>query len=204
MNGTVSWGFPVHFLKATMELSSNISRSRNKQFTNGLLNTINTTSLGPSWRLDMDPTDKLSLSLNAGISLYQANYSVQSAANTNYLTQQYGTDINWQLPKGFYFATDFNYYISNQYATGFNANFPLWNASISKQVLKGGRGEIKLWVNDILDKNTGVSRTTTQNYIEDKRTNALRRFFLFSFTYSLGKTRLNHGGNGGGMRIIVK
>ena len=129
---------------------------------------------------------------------------MQASANTNYLTQEYGTNINWQLPRGFYFATDFNYYISNQYANGFNADFPLWNASIRKGVLKGGRGEIRFAANDILDRNTGVSRTTTQNYIEDKRTNALRRFFLLSFTYSLGKTRLNNHREGGGMRIIVK
>jgi hypothetical protein len=204
INGTVSWGFPVHFLKATMELSSNITRSRNKQFTNALLNTINTTSLGPAWRLDMNPTDKLNISLNAGINLYQADYSVQSAANTRYTTQQYGTDISWQLPKGFYFGTDFNYYISNQYAAGYNANIPLWNASLSKQVLKFNRGEIKLAVNDILDKNTGVSRSTAQNYIEDKRINGLRRFFLLSFTFSLSKTGLNNEGSAGGMRIIMK
>ena len=204
INGTVSWGFPVRFLKGNMELSSNIARSRNKQFTNALLNTINTTSLGPNWRVDMNPTDKLNVSLNAGINFYRANYSVQSAANTNYRIQQYGTNLSWQLPKAFYMATDFNYYISNQYASGYNANIPLWNASISKQVLKFKRGEIKLSVNDILNQNTGVSRSTTQNYIEDKRINGLRRFFLLGFTYSLSKTGLNNANKGGDMRIIMK
>lgn len=203
MNGTLSWSFPVHFLKSTTQLSSNISRSRNKQFTNSLLNTINTTSVGPSWSLYMTPTDKLDISLNAGINLYRAHYSVRSAASTNYTTQQYGAGINWQLPKKFYIASDFNYYITDQYASGYNASYPLWNASVSKQFLKDGRGEIKLSVNDILDRNTGVSRTTSQNYIEDKRTNALHRFFLFSFTYSLGKTGLNQE-RIDGMRVIVK
>ena len=203
-NGTVSWGLPVHFLKGTMELATNVSRSRNKQFTNALLNTINTTSLGPNWRLDMNPTDKLNISLNAGVNFYTANYSVQSAANTKYTTQEYGTDISWQLPKKLYLATDFNYYISTQYSDGYNANVPLWNASVSKQVLKFNRGEIKISANDILDQNTGVSRSTTQNYIEDKRTNSLRRFFLLSFTFSLSKTGLNNAGKGGGMRIIMK
>ena len=204
INGTVSWGFPVHLLKGNMELSSNITRSRNKQFTNALLNTINAMSLGPNWRLDMYPTDKLNISLNAGINFYKANYSVQSAANTNYTTQQYGADFSWQLPEGFYMSTDFNYYISNQYANGYNANIPLWNASLSKQFLKLKRGEIKLSVNDILNQNTGVSRSTTQNYIEDKRINGLRRFFLLGFTYSLSKTGLNNEGKGGGMRMIMK
>ena len=101
-------------------------------------------------------------------------------------------------------STDFNYYISNQYANGYNANIPLWNASLSKQFLKFKRGEIKLSVNDILNQNTGVSRSTTQNYIEDKRINGLRRFLLLGFTYSLSKTGLNNEGKGGGMRMIMK
>ncbi|MBS1653898.1 MAG: outer membrane beta-barrel protein, partial [Bacteroidetes bacterium] len=207
INGTISWGFPVHFLKGTMELASNITRSRNKQYTNTLtdifLNTINTTSLGPSWRLDMNLSEKFGLALNAGMNFYKAHYSVQTGLNTQYTTQQYGAEINWQLPKSFYFATDFNYYVSNQYADGFNATIPLWNASISKQVLKFNRGEIKLSANDILNKNTGVTRSTTQNYIEDKRTNGLRRFFLLSFTYSLSKTGLSNPGSDG-IRFIAK
>ncbi len=204
INGTVSWGFPVHLLNGNIQLSTDINRSRNKQYTNALLNTINTTSLGTNLQLDMNPTDKLNVTLTAGINFNQANYSVQSAANTNYTTQQYGTDLSWQLFHEFYLATNFNYYISNQNAAGFNANVPLWNASISKQVLKYKRGEIKLSVNDILNQNTGVSRSTTQNYIEDKRINGLRRFFLLSFTFNLTKTGLSNQENGGNMRIIMK
>jgi len=77
----------------------------------------------------------------------------------------------------------------------------LWNASISKQVMHFSRGEIKLSVNDILNRNVGISRSTNQNYIEDRRVNGLRRFFLLSFTYSLSKTGLTPDGKSG-LRVI--
>jgi len=80
---------------------------------------------------------------------------------------------------------------------------PLWNACISKQVLKFTRGETKLSARDLLNKNVGISRNTSNNYIEDSRVLTLRRFFLLSFTYTLSKTGLNNG-NGGGMRIITR
>ena len=105
------------------------------------------------------------------------------------------------MPKGFYFSTDFSYTINNQLADGFNARVPLWNASLSKQFLNFNRGELKLRVNDILNKNTGVSRNSNQNYIEDSRVNTLRRFASLTFTYSLSKTGLNSV-KGDGIRMI--
>jgi hypothetical protein len=80
----------------------------------------------------------------------------------------------------------------------------LWNGYISKQFLKFNRGELKLSVYDLLNQNVGVSRTTNQNYIEDKRIINLQRFFMLSFTYSLSKNGLGAGAEKGGLRIIRK
>ncbi|MCY7309415.1 MAG: hypothetical protein LH619_01435 [Chitinophagaceae bacterium] len=79
----------------------------------------------------------------------------------------------------------------------------MWNASISKQVLKFNRGELKFAARDLLNKNIGISRNSNNNYIEDSRVLALRQFFLLSFTYSLRKTGLNNDG-GSGMRVITR
>lgn len=124
-------------------------------------------------------------------------------APAEYFSQDYNASFDWRLPKGFFFATVFNYAINNQRAAGFNVTVPLWNACISKQVLKFTQGEIKLSARDLLNKNVGISRNTSNNYIEDSRVLTLRRFFLLSFTYTLSKTGLNNG-NGGGMRIITR
>jgi hypothetical protein len=136
----------------------------------------------------MSPTEALNLSLGVAISYPNSQYSIPTTKNSQYLNQEYSAEADWQPLKGFYLSTDFNYIINGQHAPGFNAKTPLWNASIGKQVLHFNRGEIKFSVKDILNQNTGISRTTNQNYIEDSRTRSLRRFFLLSFTYSLSKT----------------
>jgi hypothetical protein len=124
--------------------------------------------------------------------------------NSNYLSQEYSTSFDWQLPKLFFLSTEFTYTINSQRTAGFNTKVPIWNASISKQFLRYNRGELKFSAADLLNKNIGVSRTTNQNYIEDSRVNILRRFFMLSFTYSLSKTGLNNAGGGGGMRVITR
>ena len=204
MNGSISWGFPVRFLKASLELSTVVNSYRSKQFINDQQNDIHTLTLGPEIRLDMNPTDKLNLSFNASLSYSKSNYSLQSTRSTKYFTQIYGTDISLQLPKQFFLATDFTYRINSQHADGFNAKIPLWNASISKQMLRYNRGELKFSVKDMLNQNIGINRTSNQNYIEDTRVNNLRRFFLLSFTYNLTKTGLSGGNRGGGMRVITR
>ncbi len=52
-------------------------------------------------------------------------------------------------------------------------------------MLKGGVGLLKFAVFDILDRNNGFYRYTTQNQIVDQQTNVLNRFAELSFTYNI-------------------
>jgi len=208
INGNMSYSMPVKFLKGSVELSAGGGYTRNKLLINDIsgkavLNDIRTVTVGPDLRFDLSPTDKLNLGFGAGINYNRSTYSVQSLAPATFFSQDYNASFDWQLPKGFFFATDFNYTINSQRAAGFNIKVPIWNASISKQILKFNRGEIKLSARDLLNKNVGISRNTNNNYIEDSRVLTLRRFFLLSFTYSLSKTGLQNGSSGG-MKIITR
>jgi hypothetical protein len=207
LNGNISYSIPIKFLKGALELSSRGGYDRSKQLINDIsgkaaINNIRTLSLGPDVRFDINPAEKLNIGFGAGISYNKTKYSLQSLAPVEYLSQDYNFSFDWQLPKGLFFATDINYTINSQRAAGFNVKVPLWNASLSKQVLKFNRGEIKLSTRDLLNKNIGISRNTNNNYIEDNRVLTLRRFFLLGFTYSLSKTGLQN--SGGGMRIISR
>jgi hypothetical protein len=204
INSNISYSMPVRFLKATIELGSNAGIFKTKQFINGVGNDIETFSMGPDVRLDMNPHSKLNIGIGTGFNYNKTNYSLQPALNTTYLSQEYNASVDWEMPKRFFFSTDFNYTINSQRAAGFNIKVPLWNASISKQMLRFNRGELKLSARDLLDKNIGISRNTNNNYIEDSRVLSLRRFFLLSFTYSLSKTGLNNAGSGGEMRVITR
>ena len=203
INSSISYSMPVRFLKGSIELSSNTGLFKTKQFINTVGNDIKTFSIGPDVRVDMNPTDKLNIAIGAGFNYNKTKYSLQSALNTNYLSHEYNASVDWEIPKGFFFATDFVYTINTQRAAGFNARVPLWNASISKQLLKFNRGELKFSARDLLNQNIGITRNTSNNYIEDSRVLTLRRFFLLGFTYSLSKTGLNNA-DGGGMRVITR
>lgn len=207
INNNISYSMPLKFIKAGLELSAVTGLNQNKQLINNqvgqpVVNRINTFSFGPEVSLDINATDKLTLGFAAMINYNNTKYSLQSALNNKYFSQEYEATIDWELPKGFFFSTDFSYLINSQRAAGFNTSVPLWNASISKQMLRYNRGELKFSAKDILNQNIGVYRNTNNNYIEDSRVLTLRQFFLLSFTYSLSKTGLNN--QGGGMRMMMR
>ncbi len=204
MTGNISLGFPVRRIKGSVRLGSSVFFNRGRQFVNGNPNTIHTIGAGPKLSLDASPHEKIDFSLSAGVNYNRSKYTLQPGLNNRFLSQEYEMEFNWQLPKQFYLNTDFTYTINNQLAQGFNAKIPLWGASISRQFLRFNRGELKLRVNDILNRNMGVSRNANQNFIEDTRVNTLKRFFLLSFTYSLSKTGLSNPGGSGGVRIVTR
>ena len=204
LNNDISLGWPLRFLKATMNFNTGVGYSKSIQFINAFRNNIYNISIDPSVEISKSFKDKFDLTLSGGFTYNKAKYSLQSSLNNNYLTQDYGVDVGWQLPKNFYLSTDFQYTISSQRSAGYNAKVPLWNASFSKLFLKYNRGELKLSVYDLLDENKAIVRNTNANYIEDQSNRVLKRFFLLGFTYSLNKMSANAGGPGGKGNIIIR
>ena len=150
----------------------------------------------------MNPGDKLSLGAGVQVNLNKTRYSLQPALNNRFYSYEYNAYVDWELPKSFYFSTDFTYTVNSQRAAGFNLRVPIWNASLSRQFLNFNRGELKFSVSDILNENVGIRRNTNNNYIEDLRVMTLQRFFMLSFTYNLSKVGLaKPGRSGGGIRI---
>lgn len=198
----ISVGWPLRFIKATLNFNTGVGYSKTIQFINTIRNNIHNINIDPGVEISKSFKDKFDLTLRIGFTYNKAKYSLQSSLNNDYLTQDYGIDLGWQLPKNFYFSTDFTYTVSSQRSAGFNARVPLWNASFSKMFLKYNRGEMKVSVYDLLNENQAIVRNTNSNYIEDQNNHVLKRFFLLSFTYSLNKMSANAPGPGRGNIII--
>ncbi|HET9744106.1 MAG TPA: TonB-dependent receptor [Chitinophagaceae bacterium] len=202
LSNDISVGWPLRFLKGTMNFNTGFGYSKTIQFINTVRNNIYNISIDPNLEVTKSFKDKFDLTAGAGFTYNKAKYSLQSSFNNSYFTQEYTIDAGWQLRKNYYLSTDFRYTITSQRSAGFNVKVPLWNASISKLFLKYNRGELKLSVFDLLNENQAIVRNTNSNYIEDQYNRVLRRFFLLGFTYSLNKMSANAGGPGRGNIII--
>lgn len=187
LTGNINAGLPLNFLKGRLNFGSSLNYNNGKQLLNNRENQIGRFTAGPNISLDFALTGKLDLTLRGSVSYNNVHYALSPELNNRYFSQTYESELSWALPKDFFFSTDFSYLINNRLAEGYNLRVPLLNASLSKQLLKNNRGEIKFSAYDLLNKNVDVTRNATRNYVEDVRSTILKRYFLLTFTYNLNK-----------------
>ena len=200
LNGNVSYGFRIRPIKLRVELGENIGISRGINFVNQQEN--RTRGLQANTRLRLSyQQKKFDISTEARIGYNQTHYSVNKQMNQNYFSNNFSTDLNWTITKNLIFNTDFDYNVYSGLTGGYNQKIPLLATSLSTFFLKNRRGELKLSVNDLLNRNTGISRTAQLNFVQDERMTTLGRYFLLSFTYSLKGI---NPAQRGGVRIISR
>ncbi|MCC8038438.1 MAG: outer membrane beta-barrel protein [Bacteroidales bacterium] len=177
--------------RKTWQVSNHIFTNINHSvgFNNGLRNTTTTWSISEAPSIAFRP-DNLELELRPR---YMVQKTWASVATTSQQTiQNYGGTFNgtWYSPWGIVLATDVTYTGTAGYASGYNSNYWMWNASISYQFLKNQAATFTVKVYDLLQQKNNVTRTVTANYIDDTRYNSLTRYFMATLSYrfnSFGK-----------------
>ncbi len=197
INVNIDRGFRIKKLNTRLELGLNANYNRSVNFINDDKNKTSVLSVMPRVNASYSYKELLDISAGARVSYNNARYSLQPSLNNNYWRQVYELEATVNLPAGFTISNEFSYSAYTGRSNGYNTRVALWNASVSKQVLKSKKGEIRLSAFDLLNQNTGVDRNGNANYVEDVQYKTLQRFFTLGFTYSLQKA-----GNGGPRAVI--
>jgi hypothetical protein len=202
VNGFFNYGFPIKKPKSNLNLMANVSRSQTQTLVNSISNFTRNTNLGGtiSWTTNIKEGFDMNFSSNSNLTM--ARYTLQPQQNGDFFSQTISTEATIYSKSGWVFSTDFDYIYNAGRSEGFNTSIPLWNASLSKQMLKNKAGELKFYVFDLLNQNISISRNVTSNFIQDLQTRVLKRYFMISFTYNLRKFGAAQGPQNPMMRMM--
>lgn len=169
----------------SFRFSPNINYNRRKLIVNGNQSIAQTFGWGPGFNLGLNWNDKVEFRPTYSPSFNQTTYSDPAFTNIKAITHYMEGELVVRLPKKLVWESNIAYRYTNQVAPGLPKTMVLWNAAVTLLMFKGDVGLLKLSVYDILNRNNGYYRTTSQNQIIDQQTNVLKRFGELSFTYNI-------------------
>lgn len=185
LNMYVSYGRPFKPIHSRFTVDGNFNLTNTQNVIGTDLLDLNRWSRTAGITISNMNSQVLEYNLGAKLTFSDNYYSSDEALNQNTLLQNYFIDFTvtvwkkWRLNAGY----DYKLYTSDQFAE--SQSLPLMQASISRYVLPGDKGQIKFSVFDVLDENRGISQTATPNYLEEIKTNSIGRYAMLSFIYSL-------------------
>lgn len=187
LRSSLAFSTPVRSLgiKVNMNIEENWNRGLN--FINELRN-INT-NFSHKLSLSIENRKKTRFDIIAGgtIERTDAGFSIQKSLNNRYIYFSYFTELRYNPGK--HLNIQFTTEVANYSSRSFQRSLiiPLMGAEVSYYFLKNNRGTVTLQGSDLLNRNTGIERSSEYNYLREQRSNMLGRFFMLSFKYKLNK-----------------
>ncbi|MFN8308455.1 MAG: outer membrane beta-barrel protein [Chitinophagales bacterium] len=180
----LNYGFPLSRIKCNMNLNAGVMYTRTPGVVNNLFNYSNNAAPTAGFNLSSNISEKIDFSIG-----YRGSYNIvknmlATVSSNNYYTHSANLRFNWLFWKGFVVNTT----MENTLYRGlqnYNQNIFIWNAALGYKFLKDKSLELRVSVNDILNQNSGVSRTVTETYIEDSRNRVLQRYWMATLTWTI-------------------
>lgn len=198
----ITYGIPMKTIKSNLNLNLGINYTKVPGMVNDKINYANTLNFNGGLVLGSNISERVDFTLSHNANINLVNNTLLATQNSDYFINTSNLKVNMMPTKYLVLNTEVNYTNYQGLGSSFNQDFLLWNAYVAYKVLNR-KGEIKLSVFDILSKNNSISRTVTETYIEDTRSNVLQRYFMLTFTYNLRSFTAPPAGNnlppGGGM-----
>ncbi len=194
LNGYVNFSTPLRFIKSNLNLSLNSTYNRGILFVNDIQN--NTDRWMNSVELALYNRKKERVDITLGMRLGQntTRYSISAALNQAFVNQTYFTECTVFPSKKWAISSGLDYTLYSGENFGAQRAVPLWRASLTRYVLENNRGQIKLAVFDLLNRNIGISRSSEFNYLEEVRIRNLGRYAMLTFAYSISGFNKKPGG----------
>jgi hypothetical protein len=184
---------PIKTGKLQLRYNGSLSLSNTFAIINEVLNETTIVGYNQSLRFDLTLSDRLSIYTGGGYSQSFTSYDISTSQNQTINRLNYDIDVNAKLFTGLVLSGKFTHSYFRNERFGQNFDLPILNISLSKQVLKQNRGEVRLSLYDAFDRTREINQFASLNQVSESVTTTLARYAMLSFTYNIRGAK--KGGN---------
>lgn len=192
----VMYSRPLAFIKSNINLNANANYTRTPGVVNGRTNFARSPVLGAGLNLSSNISKSVDFNLGYNISYTSVSNTLNKNSDNAFFNHGLSARANFVIAGRWVLNTEYTQTLIRGLSAGFDTDFILLNAGMGYKFLKRRQAEVRLSAFDLLNQNTNVSRTITEAFTEDLRTNNLTRYFLLTFTYTLRAFRGEGGQDG--------
>ncbi|AZQ63704.1 hypothetical protein EI427_16180 [Flammeovirga pectinis] len=195
--GVMVYSKPIKPIKTNVSSITTAGYTRNVGITNDVTSFTYDSSLGQGVKFASNISKNVDFNISGMMTYHWISNNENASLNGNYLHSMIKTSINVEPIQRLILNTSFIGNIYNGDDDLIQDNIYKWNAAIAYKLFKKRQGEIRFTVSDILNQNSSISRTVTENAIQTSTYNVLPRYFMVSLIYRpKGKTNPKKGGRG--------
>lgn len=189
MNGSfrLTYNTPLRNKKFSINTSTYGNYSKNNTYityenADPVKNTADVFRIGENLRLKFN-SDDFQFNVGANIAFENTTHTIQKDQDKKIYDYGGFGDFTWYLPFDFTLESDLNYSANSGYEGGYKQNAWIWNAALSKQILKAKNATIRIKIYDILRERVSISQSSNNNSITYISRNTIGSYFMVNFIY---------------------
>ncbi len=150
--------------------------------------------------LENDKKEKIDAMIGADWKKNYTTFTTGRNTDRDYLQQTYYIKTDWNVTDRFNVNSQFKYDIYTDSNFDTDQSVPIWNASLSYALNKRKSLTLMLSALDILNKNIGIIRNSSDNYFEETHREVLGNYYMLSLTFNLNGNKNPNPPKGGPRR----
>jgi hypothetical protein len=187
VDGGQNWGLNFSINKKIrgidIGMMGSLAYSRNVNYINTDLSQNDSYTSYGGFKIEQYVANRYSFQLDTKFTYFDNHSSINTSAPVHYWSQSHTGILSLFFIPGIELTTNANYtwqQVNSAFAK--STSVLLWNASIGHNFLSS-RLALKLLANNLLNQNSGISRTNLGNVNTESSTNILGRYWLLSLAY---------------------
>jgi len=171
------------------QLSINGSAGKNFFETNGKQGYQDTYAMPVTETVSINWNDVIEFEPSYYINPAITHYELVKYPNSTYVQQTISLPLDVTWPKRMNWSINYTHFYNPLVAQGFQRQSNLVSFSIARAFQQKDRGELRLTCYDLLNQGISAFHFATNNTINDIQNEAIRRYFLITYSYRFSKTK---------------